>query len=161
MDFNYYPLPFMEDQSDETVKQLDAQGNRYQIDEGEGKGFVYYVDIEKGTVAAVMRKPLEEISKVAEKTFNAFIEKGFYPDFNYKVFEKHLSAPIRAKATCAEEDEFDLSVGMKIARERCLAKYYKKVTNVFIELNNLIDPILSNIEDKIIFYAGRYDKYNK
>ena len=159
MDFDFYPLPFMEEQSDETIKQLDAQGNRYQIDEG--KGFVYYVDIEKGTVAAVMEEPLKEISNVAEKTFNAFVEKGFYPDFNYRVFEKHLSAPIRAKATCAEEDEFDLETGMKIARERCLAKYYKKVTNVFIELNNLIDPILSNIEDKIIFYAGRYDKYNK
>lgn len=159
MDFNFYPLPFAEEQSDETIKQLDAQGNRYQIDEG--KGFVYYVDIEKGTVAAVMKDPLKEISKVAEKTFNAFIEKGFYPDFNYKVFEKHLSAPIRAKATCAEEDEFDLSIGMKIARERCLAKYYKKVTNVFIELNNLIDPILSDIEDKIIFYAERYEKYCK
>lgn len=159
MDFNYYPLPFMEEQPEDTIKQLDAQGNRYQM--GGDKGLVYYVDIEKGTVAAVMKDPLKEISKVAEKTFNTFIEKGFYPDFNYKVFEKHLSNPIRAKATCAEEDDFDLSVGMKIARERCLAKYYKKVTNVFVELNNLIDPILSNIEDKIIFYAERYEKYSK
>jgi hypothetical protein len=159
MDFNFYPLPFAEEQSDETIKQLDAQGNRYQIDEG--KSFVYYVDIEKGVVAALMKDPLKEAAPIADKTLQQFIESNLYPQFNFSIFEKYLSAPIRAKATCAEEDEFDLSIGMKIARERCLAKYYKKVTNVFVELNNLIDPILSNIEDKIIFYAERYEKYCK
>ena len=158
MDFNYYPLPFEEDKTDETIKQIDAEGNRFQIDEG--KGFIYYVDIEKGVVAALMKDPLKEAEKIMEKTFHAFVNKGIYPDFGGGVFQKYLSRPIRAKAVCAEGDEFDLAFGMKLAREKCLAKYYKKLTNVFVEFNNVIDPLLFDIEDKIIFYAERYDKYS-
>lgn len=149
-----YPLYPKEEQ--ETFIQLDAEGNKFQIKKG---NFEYFVDIEKGVVAALMRDPLKEAEKIVEKTFNMMISVGFYPDFNYKVFEKHLSKPIRAKATCAEEDEFDLETGMRIARERCLAKYYKKLTNAFVELNNIIDPILSYVEDQCVLYAGRFQKY--
>jgi hypothetical protein len=152
MNFEEYPI-----QKKNGTIQLDAEGNKFQIIKG---NFEYFVDIEKGVVAALMKDPLREASKIAEKTFNMMINVGFYPDFNYKIFEKYLSKPIRAKATCAEEDEFDLEIGMRIARERCLAKYYKKLTNAFVDLNNKIDPILSYIEDSCLFYADKYQKYS-
>jgi hypothetical protein len=152
MNFEEYPI-----QKKNGTIQLDAEGNKFQIIKG---NFEYFVDIEKGVVAALMRDPLKEVAKISEKTFNIMINAGFYPDFNYKIFEKYLSNPIRAKATCAEEDEFDLEIGMRIARERCLAKYYKKLTNAFVDLNNKIDPILSYIEDSCIFYADKYQKYS-
>ena len=50
---------------------------------------------------------------------------------------------------------------MKIARDRCLAKYYKKLTNAFVDLNNLVDPILSYIEDQCMFYAEKFQNYSK
>lgn len=152
MNFEDYPI-----QKKNGTIQLDAEGNKFQIIKG---NFEYFVDIEKGVVAALMRDPLKEAAKISEKTFNTMVIVGFYPDFNYRIFEKYLSNPIRAKATCAEEDEFDLEIGMRIARERCLAKYYKKLTNAFVELNNKIDPILSYIEDSCIFYADKYQKYS-
>lgn len=152
MNFEDYPI-----QKKNGTIQLDAEGNKFQIIKG---NFEYFVDIEKGVVAVLMRDPLKEAAKISEKTFNTMINAGFYPDFNYRIFEKYLSKPIRAKATCTEEDEFDLEIGMRIARERCLAKYYKKLTNAFVDLNNKIDPILSYIEDSCIFYADKYQKYN-
>ena len=154
--FDNYTL-YPKEETD-TITQLDAEGNKFQIKRG---NFEYFVDIEKGVVAALMRDPLKEVAKISEKTFNMMINIGFYPDFNDKIFEKYLSNPIRAKATCAEEDEFNLETGIKIARERCLAKYYKKLTNAFVELNDKIDPILSYIEDSCFLYASRYQKYNK
>lgn len=141
---------------DETI-QLDAEGNKFQIKKG---NFEYFVDIEKGVVAALIRDPMKEAFKLRQKVTHLFHENGVYLDSIYSTFEEYLSAPIRAKATCAEEDEFDLKTGMRIARERCLVKYYKKLTKVFVEFNNLLDPILSFVEDSCLLYADKYQKYS-
>ena len=42
-----------------------------------------------------------------------------------------------------------------------LAKYYKKLTLIFVEFNNIVDPLLNFIEDKIISCAGKYEKFNE
>ena len=153
MNFEDYPI---QNKKDETI-QLDAEGNKFQIKK---ENFEYFVDIEKGVVAALMRDPMREAFKPRQKVTHLSLANDVYLDSLYSTFEKYLSNPIRAKATCAEEDEFDLETGMRIARERCLAKYYKRLTNAFIELNNKIDPVLSYIEDKCIFYADKYQKYS-
>ena len=153
---NFEDYPIQNEKKDETI-QLDAEGNKFQIKK---ENFEYFVDIEKGVVAALMRDPMIEAFKPRQKVTNLCHNNEIYLDSFYSLFEKYLSKPIRAKAICAEEDEFVLETGMRIARERCLAKYYKRLTNAFIELNNKIDPVLSYIEDKCIFYADKYQKYS-
>lgn len=153
MNFEDYPI---QNKKDETI-QLDAEGNKFQIKKG---NFEYFVDIEKGVVAALMRNPMKEAFNLRQKVTHLFHSNEVYLDSMYSTFEKYLSNPIRAKATCSEEDEFVLETGMRIARERCLAKYYKKLTKVLIEFNDLLDPILSYIEDSCLFCADCYKKYS-
>jgi hypothetical protein len=123
--------------------------------------FVYYVDIEKGVVAAVMERPIEEamgyINRIGEELGKCDIRMPAAGE----IIEKNLYSPIRAKATCHEEDDFDLEYGMELARKRCLAKYYKKVTQMFVDFNNLFDPLLCFIEDNIIRCASKYEKFEK
>lgn len=123
--------------------------------------FVYYVDIEKGVVVAVMEEPIEEAKSYINKLGNILGETEIRVPQASAILEKHLYSPIRAKATCHESDEFDLNYGMKLARKRCLAKYYKKLTHVFVDLNNVVDPLLTFLEDEIISCASKYEKFNK
>lgn len=119
---------------------------------------VFYVDIEKGTVVAVMEKPQVEALGFLRRV--DMIDKGntllYHSD---RLFEKIFSPPIRAKATCSEEDDFDLEYGMELAKNRCLAKYYKKVTRFFVELNNLLDPVLNVVEDYMLSCAEKYNRF--
>lgn len=119
---------------------------------------VFYVDIEKGTVVAVMEKPQVEALGFLRRV--DMIDKGntllYHSD---RLFEKIFSTPIRAKATCSEEDDFDLEYGMELAKNRCLAKYYKKVTRFFVELNNLLDPVLNVVEDYMLSCAEKYNRF--
>ena len=123
--------------------------------------FVYYVDVEKGVVAAVMEHPIEEaigyINRLGEELGKCDIRMPIAGE----LIEKNLYAPIRAKATCHDEDEFDLEYGMELARKRCLAKYYKKVTQMFVDFNNKLDPLLCFIEDNIIRCADKFEKFEK
>lgn len=119
---------------------------------------VFYVDIEKGTVVAVMEKPQIEAQGFLRRV--EMIDKGntlmFHSD---RLFDKIFSTPIRAKATCSEEDDFDLEYGMELAKNRCLAKYYKKVTRFFVEINNLLDPVLNTVEDYLLSCAEKYNRF--
>ena len=123
--------------------------------------FVYYVDIEKGVVAAVMEEPIEEAKSYIVKLGHVIEETGIRIPQASTILEKYLYSPIRAKATCHDSDEFDLEYGMELARKRCLAKYYKKLTFVFVDLNNIVDPLLTFLEDKVISCAGKYEKFNE
>lgn len=123
--------------------------------------FVYYVDIEKGVVAAVMERPLEEAMGYINRIGEEFHKCGIRVDGIGDIIGEKLYAPIRAKATCHEEDDFDLEYGMELARKRCLAKYYKKLTKTFIALNDIFDPLLCFIEDNVISCAHKFDKFNE
>lgn len=119
---------------------------------------VFYVDIEKGTVVAVMEKPQIEALGFLKRV--SMIDKENILIFhNDRSFEKIFSTPIKAKATCSEEDDFDLEYGMELAKNRCLAKYYKKVTKFFVEINNLLDPILNTVEDSMLSCAEKYNRF--
>lgn len=123
--------------------------------------FVYYVDIEKGVVAAVMEHPIEEAMGYINRIGEEFHKRGIRIDGVGDIITDKLYAPIRAKATCHEEDDFDLEHGMELARKRCLAKYYKKLTKTFIALNDIFDPLLCFIEDNVISCANKFDKFNE
>ena len=123
--------------------------------------FVYYVDIEKGVVAAVMEHPIEEAMGYINRIGEEFHKRGIRIEGVGDIITDKLYAPIRAKATCHEEDDFDLEHGMELARKRCLAKYYKKLTKTFIALNDIFDPLLCFIEDNVISCANKFDKFNE
>ena len=123
--------------------------------------FVYYVDIEKGVVVAVMEHPIDEAASYMYKFYDLLREKDMRIFKADDIVKKYLRVPIRAKAVCHESDEFDLDYGMELARKRCLAKYYKRLTLIFVEFNNIVDAILNFIEDKIISCAGKYEKFNE
>jgi hypothetical protein len=127
----------------------------------EDSTFVYYVDIEKGVVAAVMEHPIEEAMGYINRIGEEFQKRGIRVEGIGDIIGEKLYAPIRAKATCHEEDDFDLEYGMRLARKRCLAKYYKKLTKTFIALNDIFDPLLCFIEDEIINCAGKYDTFKE
>lgn len=119
---------------------------------------VFYVDIEKGTVVAVMEKPQTEALGFLKKV-NMIDKEKILMFHGENIFYKIFSAPIRAKATCSEEDDFDLEYGMELAKNRCLAKYYKKVTRFFVEMNNLLDPVLNTVEDYMLSCAEKYNRF--
>lgn len=123
--------------------------------------FVYYVDIEKGVVVAVMEHPIEEALGYINRIGEEFHKRGIRIEGVGDIITDKLYAPIRAKATCHEEDDFDLEHGMELARKRCLAKYYKKLTKTFIALNDIFDPLLCFIEDNVISCANKFDKFNE
>lgn len=123
--------------------------------------FVYYVDIEKGVVAAVMEHPIEEAMGYINRIGEEFLKRGIRVEGIGDIIGEKLYTPIRAKATCHEEDDFDLEHGMELARKRCLAKYYKKLTKTFIALNDIFDPLLCFIEDNVISCANKFDKFNE
>jgi hypothetical protein len=128
--------------------------NNYEIYEDT---FTYYVNLEKGVVAAVMRDPIgffrKDIDRAAEKLSKTI------PNYirNYEL-QKALDEPIRAKATCHLDDVFDLDTGMLIARKKCIIKAMRRFGKVFVTYNNLLDPALSYVEDTLILLSGKINK---
>jgi hypothetical protein len=121
------------------------------------KYFDYYINLEEGVVAAVMRDPLIYFAKNLDD-----IDKKLSVTFPHR--ERHaasyayLGKPIRAKATCHPDDEFDLDEGIKIARKKCVLKATRKLGQVYVELNNLLDPAISYVEDTLITLSERINR---
>jgi hypothetical protein len=109
-------------------------------------GFIYYVDIQSGVVAAVMTNPYlftkDYINEMHTKYCIAEI------NFSTEVFHNFLDAVFRGKATCSKEDKFDLEFGIQLARDRCLEKYYKNLLKIFTVFNEQLSPIMSYITEK-------------
>lgn len=119
--------------------------------------FVYYVDIEKGVIVAVMENPLKKANPLIQKTLEKMNKNDLYISMSDFILGS-LKSPIRAKATCSEADEFNFEYGVNLAKQRCLAKYYKNITQMFVRLNNQVDPFLDFIEDEIIVQAKNYER---
>lgn len=141
------------DERKNQLEALDKDGTHFRLVEGE---LVYYIDICSGTVAAVLEHPACKFQKERTKVFELLKKNGFVKQDCFS----EIFAPIRAKAICAEEDEFDVNVGIKIAKRKCLAKYYKKVTQYFVNLNNELEDILSYIEDRCLENAELFEKFS-
>lgn len=72
------------------------------------------------------------------------------------VTTKYEGKTIKGVAKCAPEDTFDVEVGTKLAKLRCIDKLNGKIaTNMAIELNDLYKYICELTEE----YNYRLDKY--
>jgi hypothetical protein len=121
------------------------------------KYFDYYINLEKGVTAAVMRDPLEYFVKLLSEISGKM--GGTIPNFRKnEIITTHLMKPIRAKSTCHPDDEFDLDEGIKIARKKCVLKATRKLGQVYVELNNLLDPAISYVEDTLITLSERINR---
>ncbi len=121
------------------------------------KYFDYYINLEEGVVAAVMRDPLTYFAKNLDD-----IDKNLSVTFPH--IERHavplvyLGKPIRAKATCHPDDEFDLEKGIQIARKKCVLKATRSLGQVYVKFNNVLDPAISYVEDTLITLSERINR---
>lgn len=125
-----------------------------------GSSIYYYVDVEKGIVIAKMDNVYSEMSSTFEKLKRSVNEEG---RGIMKLVFRNMEIPItlKGKATCSENDEFDLDFGMKLARDRLLRKYYKIMTNVFVAMNNHTEDFLEALDSFIIKSMVNFNKFDR
>ena len=121
------------------------------------KYFDYYINLEEGVVAAVMRDPLTYFAKNIND-INTKLSDTFHHIDRHAIPLAYLSKPIRAKATCHPDDEFDLEKGIKIARKRCVLKATRSLGQVYVKFNNVLDPAISYVEDTLITLSERINR---
>lgn len=118
----------------------------------------YYVNIEKGTVACVIEDVESELANYLTKIIRTGIGNRIYFRDLRETFD-NIPHKISAYATCAEGDEFDLELGMKIARTKALKKLYKLITNCIIKVNDALEDTLETVEHQIMITAHKYNDY--
>ena len=111
----------------------------------------YYVDTETGTVIAVMDTVRQEIMKNVNKFKRQTNEVGKLI-IEYYMRQSNVPRTLKGKATCGENDEFDLEFGMKLARERLLHKYYDVWTGIVVRMNNEVEDFFE-VEDETLLKA--------
>jgi len=109
----------------------------------------YYVDVEAGTVVAVMDNVHDEIMQNVNKLKRQTDEFGRYVT-NYWVRKMDIPTTLKGKSICSENDEFDLDFGMKLARERLLNKFYHYLAKFFIDMNNGVEEFLEYLENAML-----------
>ena len=84
----------------------------------------YYVNEQKRTVAAVMDNARQELINELRSINSKFnILYWFHKEF-INLIDTNMKSTYKGKSYCQPEDKFNLELGMKIAREHMLAKYY-------------------------------------
>lgn len=82
-------------------------------------------------------------------------------------YDKYYDGHFVGKATCSKDDNFDLEIGMRIARNRALHKYYYEKCLLMIKMTNIWKTRISclekyglHMEDKLfkIFDGLKEDK---
>lgn len=76
----------------------------------------------------------------------------------YSTYDSDYSL-IVTKATCSKDDVFDEKVGMRIARERLLEKYYTIYLNMFRCIGDVLSEQIDTIEDQMNYSWVRLNKY--
>jgi len=109
----------------------------------------YYVDVEAGTVVAVMDNVHDEIMQNVNKLKRQTDEFGRYVT-NYWIRKMDIPTTLKGKSICSENDEFDLDFGMKLARERLLNKFYHYLAKFFIDMNNGVEEFLEYLENAML-----------
>lgn len=119
----------------------------------------YYVNENKKTVAAVMRDSRREfrneMSKLIDKTLGFLWEV----DHIYSCGLSCIKDTYRGKAHCIKNDEFNVEVGMKIAREHMLANYYIDRAAAFTAVAEIIGNLFSEIQYRAEMAFERADKF--
>ena len=99
----------------------------------EGREVVeYYIDEEKGTVAAVLTVPRDIVAQEMMNIMNKSSGSAFMADGVVLKDNMLLNGVYRGVAHCHENDTFNETVGMRFAKARALCAYYedrKRVSN--------------------------------
>lgn len=125
----------------------------YEIDEKNG---VTYAKLYVGTIfnevrAAAWSKNIPFFT--INKGIDVFRKK-------YSTYNSEYSL-IVTKAICSKDDTFDEKIGMRIARERLLEKYYTIRLNMFRCIGDVISEQIDAIEDQMNYSWVRLDRYTK
>lgn len=123
----------------------------------ENSNISYYVDVEKGVVAAVMEGVRNSLQ---DEIFNEC--DGWDKGISFINYVNWTPVPqkLTAKATCHENDEFDLETGMRIARKRLLHKYYRLFRQVLNTINTGIEKDLEPFDELFIKIIGQDVKFS-
>ena len=128
----------------------------YEVLRKENSNIVYYVDVEKSTVVAVMEDAnysiWNEISEITAWDFVPLQEK--------RRIMGMMPTKLSAKAVCHENDEFNLELGMKIARVRLLKKYYRIFTKVCCEIESEMEKLLEPLDALTIKIMHQHQVFN-
>lgn len=113
----------------------------------------YYIDEEKRTIVAIMRECEYDAIDVLQKMGI----RNIYHD-GYRM-DKFMMNPIyRGKAKCSPEDEWDEEYGMKLARNRMLANYYRAQSMALMRAEKVLQGIVEEIGSRIDYADYRFDK---
>lgn len=116
--------------------------------------YTFHVNRYKKTVTAILRPmQTDEVIATFAKTMNKASSGALVPcelSFNpkYLIAEKYVGV-----AKCAPEDDFDLTVGMDIARMRAYQKYAKERNKKL----TMIVETLSDTANKLVDFIERTD----
>jgi len=125
----------------------------------ENSNISYYIDVEKGVVAAVMEDVRDSIFEEIEwACYQRSIP--FETWLLSKLDVKNIPQKLTAKAICHENDEFDLETGMRIARKRLLHKYYRLFRQVLNTINTGIEKDLEPFDDLFLKIIGQDIKFS-
>lgn len=125
----------------------------------------YEIDEENGVIYAKLRVSaiFNEVRLAAYNKYISLstINKGF--DAFRKKYSTYKSDYhlIVTKAICSKDDTFDEKIGMRIARERLLEKYYTIRLNMFRCIGDVISEQIDAIEDQMNYSWVRLDRYTK
>lgn len=116
----------------------------------------YVINEDKRTVVAIM----EHCGKDAWDIFtHDFEAEGVDVLRLFLNIKNYLKDTYRAKAKCSLDDEWDVEIGKKIAREKMLAKYYRDLAKTMENYINIAHNIMMRFDTRWRETAERYEKY--
>lgn len=94
------------------------------------------------------------VAMMANCTFDAIAKLNSYDLNMANIFDStnvndYINSTYRGVAYCSTDDKFDLKMGMYLARERMLEKYYKSQRRVFNDIKAELDKANKIIDDLI------------
>ena len=115
----------------------------------------YIINEEKRTVVAIM----EHCARDADDIFtHDFTAEGIDVLCYASNFKNYLKNTYRAKAKCSMDDEWDVEVGKKVAREKMLAKYYRDLAKTMEGCIDIAHNIMMRFDER---YRAAREKHKK
>lgn len=118
----------------------------------------YYVNEDNGIVIAAVDKV-----DIAAEVFRALIRQGIAIE-NEQIWNKLSKIEdytYKTKAVCSEKDTFDEKVGMEIARNRLLEKYYKVRLEILRVFGDELSRQIDYVEDQMNYSWSSLDRYKE
>lgn len=124
---------------------------------------IYYVDEAKRTVACVATECEYDLVAELIKEFNdSKKENKFLLGTLLSIYEDDLILDYKyiGKAYCDINDEFDVEIGRKIARQKMRKKYNTAKANRMENFYRKLHIILNGTENRLNFYKNNIEKYD-